>query len=109
MFGQSKLKDSKPFHAIVSAYMFKDDDGDTCIELLDFIHNDAEGTEIFCDIEYTLKDYLDFGGKEESYFMAHVKSWFYSYYDYFDGYQSEVESEVTELKSIDDFTKLELI
>lgn len=108
LFGQSNVKNSEAFHAIVSAHMYRDDNGKIDIEILDFIHNDDEGSEIFCDIEYTLRDYLDFEDKEEHYFMAHVKSWFHTYYDYYDGYQCEVESEVSELKNISDFAKLEL-
>jgi hypothetical protein len=106
LFGQSEFKNSEPFHAIVSAYIFKDEKGNTEIEIFDFIHNDDNGSEIFCDIEYILRDYLEFGDKEEHYFMAHVKSWFHTYHDYFDGYQCEVESEVSELKTINDFAKI---
>jgi len=102
LFGQSDVKNSETFHAIVSAHMFRDDYGKINIEILDFIRNDDD-SEIFCDIEYTLRDYLDFGNKEEYYFLAHVKSWFNSYHDYYDGYQCEVESEVIELKSIISF------
>jgi hypothetical protein len=108
MFGQSEVKDSESFHAIVSAHIYIDENGKKDIEIFDFIHDDDKGTDIFCDIEYTLLDFIDIGDKEEHFFMAHVRSWFHSYYDYFDGYQAEVEAEVQELKSIKDFAELKL-
>ena len=108
MFGQQLPKISEPFHAIVSAHMYRDDNGSIDIEILDFVHNDDKGSEIFCDIEYTLRDNIDFGDKEEHFFMAYVKGWFYTYHDYFDGTQCEAEFEVKELKTINDFAELNL-
>lgn len=108
MFGQSKVKNSEPFHAVVSAHMFVDEKGAIDVEVLDFIHDDYDQSDIFCDIEYTLRDYIDFGDKKEHFFMAYVKGWFHSYYDYFDGFQCEAEFEVTELKTINDFKNINL-
>lgn len=108
MFAQSKVEDSKSYHAIVSAHIFTDENGNKDIEILDFAEDDDEGTEIFCDKDHMLLDYIDIGEKEQYFFMAHIRAWFHSYYDYFDGYQAEVESEITELKSISDFAQLKL-
>ncbi|MFJ5713132.1 hypothetical protein [Neobacillus sp. NPDC093127] len=106
MFGQSEVKNSEPFYAIVSAHMFRDDNKNAEIEILDIVHTDYDHSEIFCDIEYMVRDALDFGDKEEHFFMASVKAWFHSYHDYFDGYQCEVESVITEIKSIDELKKI---
>lgn len=108
MLGQSKPKDSKCFNAIVSAHIFIDEDGRKDIEILDFVQDDDEFTDIFCDKDHMLLEEIDIGDKNEHYFMAHIRAWFHTYYDYFDGQQADVESVITELKSIEDFTNLKL-
>lgn len=106
MLGQSSPKDSKIYHSIVSAYLFLDENGNIDIEEIDSVTDDDESSEIFCDKERMLLDFIDIGDKEVHYFMAHIKAWFHTYYDYLDGYQCEIEYEVNELKSIDDFKKI---
>lgn len=108
MFFQAQSEYSKFYHAIVSAHIYVDEKGVKDIEILDFVESEDEGLEIFEDIDYTLLELVDIGGKEQHYFMAHVKARYHTYNDYFDGVQGDVESEVTELKSIRDFSELEL-
>lgn len=108
MLGQPKPKDSKCFNAIVSAHLFIDEHGKEAIEILDFVQDDDESTDIFCDKEDMLLTSISLGEYEERFFMAHIRAWFHTYYDYYDGPQGEVESVVTELKTMDAFANLKL-
>lgn len=106
MFGQSKPKNSDCYNAIVSAHIFIDEKERKSIEILDIVQSDDEFTDIFCDIEDMLIEEVEIGEKEQHFFMAHIRAWFHSYYDYHDGHQAEVESDITELKNIADFANL---
>lgn len=110
MFANTKPKDSESYHTIVSAHIYLDENGQKDIEIFNIVDSDDEHTDVFEDIDGTLLETIevDFSESESYFFMAHVRSWFHTYEDYFDGTQCEVESEVKELKDMNDFKVINL-
>lgn len=100
-------KKSEVYQAIVSAQIYVDEDGKKDIEIFNYVHDDFEGVGIFEDIEYQLLEEIDLAENEQYFFVAQVKSWFDTYHDYFAGPQGDVESEVKELNSIEDYINIE--
>lgn len=105
MYGRKKRTISKNFHAVVVGYLYKDE-GDIHVEIFQQVDDDIEGTEIFCEVEDWLMESIDLGDKEQYFFTVHIKARFNSYYCYYSGFESEVDYELKELKSLEDFQEL---
>lgn len=101
----NKFKNEKTpktnFTALVSAHIWVNENGNKEIELLDFVHNDHNGTDIFSEIDSILLEEINTGDKKDHFFMAIVNSEFVRY-DYWEGEEWDVESEVIEIKKLDD-------
>lgn len=108
MFGPTKPANSSCFNTIVSAHLYLNEHGKKEVEILSMVADDDEGTDIFCDKEDMLCDAIDIGDTDDYYFMAHIRAWFHTYNDYFDGPQADVEFVVTELATMENFTNLTL-
>lgn len=105
--GTTDPKIPDKFDALLSLHIYRDEDGKQDIEVLNWLNTDNYNTEIFCDIEQELNEHFILDpDQDEDYFMAHVRSWFEPYYDYFDGPQCDIESEITKIEDLLTLQKL---
>ena|SRR3990167_2446496 len=93
--------------AIISAHIFKRDDGEDGIEIFTNINDDSLSTGIFDDIKSALIDQVkpNFDVSGSYFFMAVVKSEFEKYENW-ECTEYEVEHEVIVIKSLDDLPKV---
>ena len=89
------------YKAIVSGFIYLDEDGDKDIEVFTQVDNDDEGTEIFCDIDHALIENIETNDGEDNYFIAVVESTFTSS-ENLEGTDYDIEHDVKEITSISD-------
>ncbi|MVP00385.1 hypothetical protein [Paenibacillus lutrae] len=93
--------------AIVSAHMYLTGVG-SCMEVLNIIHDDFNGTGIFDDLESALLEQIepDYEYSESYFFIAIVKAEFVEHRNW-EGSEYEVEYDVTEIKNISQISLIE--
>jgi hypothetical protein len=94
------------YTALVSAHIYRDEDGNLDIEVFNRIDNDEKGTEIFDDVDHAILDQVEpeFDFNEEYFFIAVVESRFVEYNTQ-EGRDYALEHDVRVIKRLSDLPK----
>jgi hypothetical protein len=99
----TKEEISMVYTALVSAHIYRDEDGNLDIEVFNHIDNDEKATGIFDDVDHAILDQVEpeFDFNEEYFFITVVESRFVEY-DTQEGREYAVEHDVRVIKRLSD-------